>query len=257
MDTDYKSRKQVNYDQLKAMIDFLKEHQQLAKGLMRGRRGKLHTLKLWNLCAKKLNGYKGGTVKDGKGWSKYWCDWKYRVRRRALELKAVKDTNRPVPDITPLSNLEESILSIIGDTAVDDVVIKIDPLAQGDTEDDDPDNTENNDETSDNQFLVNEPVLTKKKKRRHSSSRDLSDLDECAGPSSPPERKARFSVRNGDKAEIDNDDEASEFLNLEREKLENSKKMCESIQTIASEITRLADIMSHIRDVLINNRISL
>ncbi|XP_059058106.1 uncharacterized protein LOC131851607 [Achroia grisella] len=253
---DYKTRKQVNYDQLKAMIDFLKEHQQLAKGLMRGRRGKLHTLKLWNLCAKKLNGHKGGAVKDGKGWSKYWCDWKYRVRRRALELKAAKDSNRPAPDITPLSNLEESILSIIGDNAVDDVVIKSDPLAQGDTDEDEPDNTEINDDITDNQFTVSEPVYNKKKKRRY-SSRDLSDLDDGAGPSSPPARKARVGVRNGDTEDTDNDDEASEFLSLEREKLENSKKMCDSIQTIASEITRLADIMSHIRDVILNNRITI
>ncbi|KAM3964657.1 uncharacterized protein ACR2FA_001046 [Aphomia sociella] len=256
MDPDYKSRKQVNYDQLKAMLEFLKDHQELAKGLIRGRRGKLHTLKLWNLCAKKLNDHKGGAVKDGKGWSKYWCDWKYRVRRRALELKAAKDHNRQTPDITPLSTLEESILSIIGDNAVDGVVIKSDPLAQGDTEEDEPDNMENNEEVTDNQFYSSEPVSSKRKKRRH-SSKDLSDLDDHAGPSSPPERKPRLGVRNGDAEETDNDDEASEFLRLEKDKLENGKRMLESIQTIASEVTRLADVMSHIRDVLINNRISL
>lgn len=62
----------------------------------------------------------------------YWCDWKYRVRRRALELKAAKDNNRPPPDgVVPLSPMEETILSIIGENAVDSIVIKSDPLAEG------------------------------------------------------------------------------------------------------------------------------
>lgn len=67
---DSKSRRQVSLEQLKALLEFLKENQELAKGLVRGRRGKLNTLKLWNLCAKKLNVYKDGASKDGKGWSK-------------------------------------------------------------------------------------------------------------------------------------------------------------------------------------------
>lgn len=63
-------RRQVNLDQLTSLLDFLKEHQELAKGLTRGRRGKFHTLKIWNLCAKKMNAVKDGAIKDGKGWSK-------------------------------------------------------------------------------------------------------------------------------------------------------------------------------------------
>lgn len=52
------------------------------------------------------------------------------MRRRALELRAAKDGNGAPPDgITPLSAMEENILSIIGEGAVDNVVIKSDPLA--------------------------------------------------------------------------------------------------------------------------------
>lgn len=65
-----KIRKQVTFAQLKALLEFMREHQELARGLTRGRRGKLHTLKLWNLCAKKLNAIKDGAAKDGKAWSK-------------------------------------------------------------------------------------------------------------------------------------------------------------------------------------------
>lgn len=62
----------------------------------------------------------------------YWCDWKYRVRRRALELKAARDSNKPPPDgVSSLSQMEETILDIIGESVVSGVVIKSDPLAEG------------------------------------------------------------------------------------------------------------------------------
>lgn len=63
----------VSLEQLNGLLDFMKEHPDLAKGLSRGRRGKLMTLKVWNSCAKRLNAVKQGAVKDGKGWSKVKC----------------------------------------------------------------------------------------------------------------------------------------------------------------------------------------
>lgn len=54
------------------------------------------------------------------------------MRRKALELKAAKDNNMPPPEhIVPLSPMEDCILALIGDGAVDAVVIKSDPLADG------------------------------------------------------------------------------------------------------------------------------
>ncbi|CAB3230528.1 unnamed protein product [Arctia plantaginis] len=255
MDTDSK-RRQVNLDQLTSLLDFLKEHQELAKGLTRGRRGKFHTLKIWNLCAKKMNAVKDGAIKDGKGWSKYWCDWKYRVRRRALELKAAKDNNRPPPDgVIPLSPMEETILSIIGENAVDSVVIKSDPLADGDSEEEEEDNNGHHDDVSINQYY-SAPSRPSRHKRRHSKDH-MVDLDDHGGPSTPLEKKHKTADKNGQFDDSDHDDEASEFLRLEREKLENSKRMVDSLQTIRSEITRLADVMGHIRDILANNRINI
>lgn len=67
---DLKLKKQVSSEQLDALVQFLKEYPELAKGLTRGRRGKLNTFKLWNLGAKKLNVLKDGATKDGKMWSK-------------------------------------------------------------------------------------------------------------------------------------------------------------------------------------------
>ncbi|KAL0849533.1 hypothetical protein ABMA28_013803 [Loxostege sticticalis] len=253
MDADSKVRKQVTFAQLKALLEFLGEHQELARGLTRGRRGKLHTLKLWNLCAKKLNVVKDGAVKDGKAWSKYWCDWKYRVRRRALELKAAKASNRPPPDgITPLSSMEESILAIIGEGAVDNIVIKSDPLGDEDTGgDEEIDNSEEN--SLINQCYTTQPEPVKKsrgRKRRH-SSREFSD--DHGGPSSPVDKPG---------AAVDNDaesdsNEAAEFLRLEKEKIENARKLHETILTLTSEITRLTDVMSHIRDVFVNSKINI
>lgn len=60
----------------------------------------------------------------------YWCDWKYRVRRRAFELRAAKESNKEPPDgIAQLSAMETAILNIIGHKSVDGVIIKSDPLA--------------------------------------------------------------------------------------------------------------------------------
>lgn len=53
------------------------------------------------------------------------------MRRRALEFKAAKDGDRPLPEgILPLSQMEESIMTLIGDSAVDGVVIMNDPLSE-------------------------------------------------------------------------------------------------------------------------------
>ncbi|XP_026487986.1 uncharacterized protein LOC113394778 [Vanessa tameamea] len=247
MDIDLKLKKQVSSDQLNALLDFLKEHKELAKGLIRGRRGKLNTLKLWNLCAKKLNVLKDGATKDGKGWSKYWCDWKYRVRRRALEQKSSKQSkNFSLENSTPLSTLEEEILKLIGPGALDTVVIKLDPLAETDI--DEADNII--EKNSHAEYTGTQPKLISGRKRRH-TSRDLDDSDNIREISC--DRKPELP------ANIDDSDhnDAKEFLRLEKEKLEYAKKSQESLQTISSEITRLADVMSHIRDVLINNRINV
>lgn len=254
MDTDCK-RRQVTLDQLTALLEFLKEHQELAKGLARGRRGKFHTLKSWHMCAKKLNAIKDGAVKDAKGWSKYWCDWKYRVRRRALELKAAKDSNKPPPDgVLPLSSMEENILSIIGANALDAVVIKRDPLGDGDSDENHQDN-DDHEESLDQDYVVQ--FRPRKVKKRRVSKDDISDLENRAGPSNAIGRPHSAVENNVHFDDIDREDEASEFLRLEREKLEINKQMADSLQTMRSEITRLADIMGHIRDMIASNRINL
>lgn len=60
----------VTIEQINSLLEFMKEHPDLAKGLNRGRRGKLTTVKVWNSCAIRLNFLKDGALKDGKGWSK-------------------------------------------------------------------------------------------------------------------------------------------------------------------------------------------
>ncbi|XP_049887549.1 uncharacterized protein LOC126381961 [Pectinophora gossypiella] len=246
MDTDYKTRKQVSLEQMGGLLEFMQEHPDLAKGLTRGRRGKLHSVKLWNACAKKLNPYKDGACKDGKGWSKYWCDWKYRVRRKALELKAAKDNSRPPPEgIVPLSQMEECILGLIGENAVDGVIIKIDPLAEGETEEEEPELNEVAEDTSVNQCYG---TRSKAKRKRRHSSRDLSEAEDRA---SPPDRKPRLHV-NGDQDHSDEDDETSMFLRLERRKIEATERLTEAVISISSEARRLVDVLTQIKNFMVN-----
>ncbi|CAH2104265.1 unnamed protein product [Euphydryas editha] len=245
MDSDLKLKKQVSSDQLHALVQFLKEHQELAKGLIRGRRGKQNTFKLWNLCAKKLNVMKDGATKDGKGWSKYWCDLKYRVRRRALEQRASEQSNTHPENTTPLTALEEEILNIIGQSALDSVIIKIDPLL-----DTDVDNVKDRVEKNSDAEYSDTPAKIKSAKKRHNTSIKIGDLDHQGV--SFTDKKPKLS----NESDIECDD-ATEFLRLEREKLEYIKKSSESLELIAPAITRLVNVMSHIRDVIINNRINL
>lgn len=51
------------------------------------------------------------------------------MRRRALELRAAEQSNTLPENTTPLTALEEEILSIIGQGALDSIIIKTDPLA--------------------------------------------------------------------------------------------------------------------------------
>ncbi|KAJ8729193.1 hypothetical protein PYW08_000774 [Mythimna loreyi] len=291
-----RKRKQVSYDQLLALLEFLKDHEDLAKGLTRGRhrRGKFHTIKIWNMCAKKLNAIKYGAIKDGKAWSKYWCDWKYRVRRRALELKVSKDGDKPLPEgMLPLSAMEESIMTLIGENAVDDVVVMNDPLSEEGIDEAIQNYTDNNEDSPINQYFESEDTESppKSRKRRQQSNHD------DAGPSSPPERKPRVEASSGsvkgagsrsskrrkrqqspdseieldgscspveNKPEVvvtknencidlDAEDKASAFLSIEREKVFSTGKIINTLEMIHSEIARLTSVMADIKDYLVTN----
>ncbi|XP_053601150.1 uncharacterized protein LOC128669920 isoform X2 [Plodia interpunctella] len=225
---------------MKALIDFLKEHPDLAKGLARGRRGKMQSLKLWNQCAKKLNLIKDGAEKDRKGWSKYWCDWKYRVRRRSLELKVAEDGNRTPPDgVSPLSPLEEDILTIIGET-VEGIMIKCDPLGNGDTDD----------EAASDVNTSCKVATTRKRKRRHSSMENIEIEKRDNNSSSVKKRTIKNEDDDSDTDTDDNDaDEAKKFIRLEEEKLYNLRKIAKSVQMMASTLRELVDdFKSHIRN---------
>ncbi|RVE43556.1 hypothetical protein evm_011783 [Chilo suppressalis] len=96
-------------------------------------------------------------------------------------------------------------------------------------------------------------VNMKTRKRRH-SSRELTDLVDLGGPR---EDHKRHKSRARTKHEESDGNEAAKFLDLEREQLDMSRRLCDTVQNLATELTRLTDIMGHIRDVLVNNRIDI
>ncbi|XP_047514720.1 uncharacterized protein LOC125055971 [Pieris napi] len=227
----------VTAEQNLILLEFLREHPGLAKGINKGaRRQNMDSIDLWSECSEKLNSVKNGGIKDKKGWSKYWCDLKYRTKRRYLEMKAAKENNKPLADDVSLTPIEESVLNVISDGNMDEVTIKTDPL---DVYDDCYDETaSDNDDEKETKFDVTQ--AKRPQKRSHS------DENESAASSSKIHRNG-FHKRDSDDSDLD---DASKFLNMEEKKLECTQNINNSLQTISVQLKKLTDVISDIRDVL-------
>lgn len=103
----------VSYEQVKSIIDFMAQHVEFASGNLRSLEARHTSKRLWEELAKLLNSCRGGTKKTTDGWSKYWSDFKNKLKNKVWLLKRKKAGNY-LKGIRPLTKLEKRALAILG-----------------------------------------------------------------------------------------------------------------------------------------------
>ncbi|CAD0195794.1 unnamed protein product [Chrysodeixis includens] len=107
------SRRQlVSYEQINAIIDFMAQHVDFASGNFRSTEARHEAKKLWEEIGKVLNNCKGGTRRTPYAWSKYWSDFKAKLKNKMLLLKRQK--SEVCAKGTTLTTLEKRAISILG-----------------------------------------------------------------------------------------------------------------------------------------------
>ncbi|XP_013199170.2 uncharacterized protein LOC106142089 [Amyelois transitella] len=103
------------YPQLEALVNFLEENPGIAKGHLRSAQAKWETKRKWEEITITLNAM-GGTQKDAKGWTKFWTDKKYALKKVLGQRNA--DANRTgggrSANLPPLTCIEERMVAILG-----------------------------------------------------------------------------------------------------------------------------------------------
>ncbi|CAH0398603.1 unnamed protein product [Chilo suppressalis] len=94
------------------MWEFLKNHRELAVAYNKSAYDRENSKRHWQKLAKKLNSISEGAKKSGAGWSKYWVDFKAKLKRK---VKQVHDSaNEQGTTELSLSEVEMNFLSILG-----------------------------------------------------------------------------------------------------------------------------------------------
>ncbi|XP_026727449.1 uncharacterized protein LOC113493671 isoform X2 [Trichoplusia ni] len=105
-------RQLVSYEQITAIIDFMAQHVDFASGNFRSTEARHESKKLWEEIGKVLNNCKGGTRKTPYAWSKYWSDFKAKLKNKMLLLK--RQQSGVSAKGTSLTTLEKRAISILG-----------------------------------------------------------------------------------------------------------------------------------------------
>ncbi|KAJ8734375.1 hypothetical protein PYW07_014926 [Mythimna separata] len=102
----------VSYEQVKSIIDFMAQHVEFASGNLRSLEARHTSKRLWEELTKMLNSCRG-TRKTADGWSKYWSDFKNKLKNKVWLLKR-KKSGSSLKGIRPLTKMEKRALSILG-----------------------------------------------------------------------------------------------------------------------------------------------
>lgn len=112
MSDNSEQSRHVSYEQVKSIIDFMGQHVEFASGNLRSLEARHTSKRLWGDLTKVLNSCHG-TKKTSDGWSKYWSDFKNKLKNKAWLLKR-KKTDSSIKGIRPLTKLEKRALVILG-----------------------------------------------------------------------------------------------------------------------------------------------
>ncbi|XP_050357763.1 uncharacterized protein LOC126778297 isoform X2 [Nymphalis io] len=105
----------ISYEQFKILIDFMGQHVGLATGSARTLEARHKSKSLWNELTKMLNNARSGTKKTSDGWSKYWSDFKNKLKNKVRLLKKRQKPGASSKSIVnPLTKLEKKALVILG-----------------------------------------------------------------------------------------------------------------------------------------------
>ncbi|XP_046402673.1 uncharacterized protein LOC124168457 [Ischnura elegans] len=196
------------------MLEYMSEHHELAFNKLVGPHGSQRKEKLWQELSLKLNSCPSGATKDVGKWVKCWQDWKCDVKQKAAKIRrhSLGTGGGPPLPVTPLSNLEERLLGLIGEVAVTGVEGVMDPIELEVVIDEDVFNIS----AGSNETFVPPPLIN-------------SDEETCV-PTPPPRKRCR----------LEKDDASS----LEERSVAASEKMADAMATMAREIPQL------MRDIL-------
>ncbi|KAL4703674.1 hypothetical protein ACJJTC_016218 [Scirpophaga incertulas] len=100
--------------QVMTLLDFLSDHKDLARGMMRSADGRLRAKRLWEEITNILNSM-GGSIKSVQQWQKLWTDKKYLAKKNAATLKRNAAGTGGGPPAPILASWELKILEIMGD----------------------------------------------------------------------------------------------------------------------------------------------
>ncbi|KAG8238235.1 hypothetical protein J437_LFUL018113 [Ladona fulva] len=121
--------KKISGEQREAMLQFMIENPDLAKNRLSGPQGGIKKTMKWRELATILNSCPTGVSKTPDKWSRSWQDWRSDVKQKASRLRRhAAGTGGGPSKGTPLTALEERLLSFIGKTAVNGVTGIIDPI---------------------------------------------------------------------------------------------------------------------------------
>ncbi|XP_038209142.1 uncharacterized protein LOC119830261 [Zerene cesonia] len=111
--SDKISSRHVSYEQAKSLVDFMGQHIELATGSLRTLEARHTSKRLWNELSSILNSARTGTKKTADGWSKYWSDFKNKLKNKANLLNKMKRSESST-GVKPLTKLERRALVILG-----------------------------------------------------------------------------------------------------------------------------------------------
>ncbi|CAK1578756.1 unnamed protein product [Parnassius mnemosyne] len=102
-------------EQIDALLNFLDEHRDLARGRLRSLEGKVQAKRLWDELCNTLNSM-GGCIKTVQQWQKVWFDRKHLAKKAAADSRRSASMTGGGPSVAPqLSHSELKVLSIMGD----------------------------------------------------------------------------------------------------------------------------------------------
>ncbi|CAK1596330.1 unnamed protein product [Parnassius mnemosyne] len=102
-------------EQIDALLNFLDEHRDLARGRLRSLEGKVQAKRLWDELCNTLNSM-GGCTKTVQQWQKVWFDRKHLAKKAAADSRRSASMTGGGPSVAPqLSHSELKVLSIMGD----------------------------------------------------------------------------------------------------------------------------------------------